>query len=69
MCYKDYFKITSVHRDDLEHRGFDTSNVDDATMEKLADKMSDAYLDGSFWEDLELIADILGIPRKDGCDS
>jgi hypothetical protein len=28
MCYKDYFKITSVHRDDLEHRGFDTSNVD-----------------------------------------
>ena len=33
-----FFKITSVHRDDLEHAGFDTSQVDDHTMERLPAK-------------------------------
>ena len=30
------FKITSVTRDDLERRGFDTTNITDAQMEELA---------------------------------
>jgi hypothetical protein len=36
-----YFPITSVHRDDLEGLGYDTSNVDDGTMlVELASKMA-----------------------------
>jgi hypothetical protein len=65
MIKEQYFKITSVHRDDLEERGFDTSKVDDAAMERLARKMADAYVENCFWDDLETIADIIGIPRRE----
>lgn len=58
-----FFPITSVHRDDLEARGFDVSEVDDATMEKLADKMEQAYLDSNYWTDLEYIAEYYGVPK------
>jgi hypothetical protein len=58
------FPITSVHRDDLEGLGYDTSNVDDGTMQELASKMADAYLDSVFWIDLPIIADHLEIPKK-----
>lgn len=59
-----YFNITSVHREDLESRGYDIRNISDATMERLADKMANEYLGGSFWIDLEIIADYLEIPKK-----
>ena len=59
-----YFPITSVHRDDLEGLGYDTSNVDDGTMQELASKMADAYLDQVFWIDLPIIADELELPKK-----
>lgn len=62
-----FFPITSVHRDDLESIGYDTSRVDDATMSRLASKLADAYCESSFWIDLPIIADYLGIPmRKEG---
>ena len=59
-----YFPITSVHRDDLSDK-FDTSDVDDDTMRRLADKMADAYMESVFWTDLEILADALDIPRKE----
>lgn len=59
-----YFPITSVHRDDLKGLGYDTSNVDDGTMQELASKMADAYLDSDFWIDLPIIADHLEIPKQ-----
>lgn len=65
MKNKCYFRITAVHRDDLEVQGFDTSEVDDATMELLARKMADAYVENCFRDDLETIADIIGIPRRE----
>ena len=71
MKNKVYFRITSVHRDDLELRGFDTSKVDDFTMERLARKMADAYIENCFWDDLETIADIIGLSRRmrnDACE-
>ena len=61
---KEYFTITSVAREDLQNRGFDTSKVDDSTMERLASKMSDAYLEIGFWIDLEIIAENLEIPKQ-----
>ncbi len=58
------FEITSVARADLDGVGYDTSKVDDRTMETLASKMGEAYVEQAFWIDLEIIADNLGIPKK-----
>ena len=64
-----YFPITSVHRADLEGKGFDVSKVTDCQMEQLANKMGDSYLEfGGFWECLEEYATGLGIPRIEGID-
>lgn len=60
---KDEFEITSVTREDLEDIGFDTSQVSDATMSKLASKMADDYCDQLFWTSLEIIAESLNIPK------
>ena len=59
----EYFKITSIHRADLDSIGFDISNVDDDTMIELADKMKEAYLEQGFWIDLPILAEQLGIPK------
>mgnify|MGYP006916031960 FL=1 len=60
---KEWFKITSVHRDDLIQAGFDGNAVDDATMERLASKMCDDYVTQLFWEHIGVIAEYLGIPK------
>jgi len=57
------FSITSVCRADLDGQGFDTSKVDDGTMEHLASKMADAYTENVFWIDLEILAENLNIPK------
>lgn len=59
---KKWFKITCVHRDDLIAIGFDGDAVDDATMERLANKMADDYVTQLFWCHLEIIAEYLEIP-------
>ena len=59
------FKITSVTREDLEMRGFDTTNITDEQMEELARKMCDDYLEQMFWISLDIIAeDIMGFKKK-----
>ena len=59
------FEITSVTREDLEYRGFDTTNITDAQMEELARKMCDDYLEQMFWISLDIIAeDIMGFKKK-----
>lgn len=59
------FNITSVSRQDLEMRGFDTTNITDEQMERLAQKMCDDYLDQMFWISLDIIAeDIMGFKKK-----
>ncbi|QQG42527.1 MAG: hypothetical protein HYW15_03425 [Candidatus Giovannonibacteria bacterium] len=58
------FPITSICREDLEGIGFDVSEVDDGTMEQIASKMADAYLEIIFWIDAPIIAEHCGVPRK-----
>jgi len=61
-----YFEISSLHRDDLESIGYDTSKVDDSDMKTLASKLGSDYCDQLFWDSLPIIADYLNIPmRKD----
>lgn len=53
----EFFPVSFVTRDDLEVSGYDTSNMTDSDMERLADKMGDAYCDDGYWIDLEIIAE------------
>jgi len=58
-----YFPITRVCRADLEGKGFDTSNVTDDVMKRLASCMENDYLEQMYWLSLEAAADHLDIPR------
>lgn len=59
-----YFPITSVHRDDLQGAGFDVERISDDDMKELADKMANNYCEQLFWGSMEIIAEILGFPKK-----
>ncbi|MDR1172864.1 MAG: hypothetical protein LBL24_10450 [Bacteroidales bacterium] len=61
---EDYFEISSLHRDDLEHIGYDTAGVDDSDMKTLASRLGSDYCEQLFWSSLPVIADCLGIPVK-----
>ena len=63
---KESFCISRLSREDLELIGFDASNVDDETMQHIADKLGEDYCGQLFWTSLEIIAEEgFGIPRKD----
>lgn len=59
----EYFDISCIHRDDIKDAGYDGDKLDDAEMEKLADKMDDYYLEYGYHEDLELACEKLEIPK------
>jgi hypothetical protein len=61
-----YFGISSLHRDDLEGIGYNTSRVDDSVMKTLASKLGDDYCEQLFWNSLPILADALGIPKRKG---
>ncbi|MDR2628282.1 MAG: hypothetical protein LBC40_09640 [Dysgonamonadaceae bacterium] len=60
-----FFEISLLHRDDLEHIGYDTSLVDDSLMQNLASKLGDDYCDQLFWDSLSVLAGLLGIPERE----
>lgn len=65
LAEANYFDITSVEKQDLEERGYDTSSVDERRMGRIADEMCDYYLDsGTFSEDLCTAADNIGLKKK-----
>lgn len=59
----EYFDISFVHRDDIKDSGYDGDKLDDATMERLANKMNDYNLEYGYREDLELACEKLEIPK------
>jgi hypothetical protein len=63
-----FFEISLLHRDDLEHIGYDASRADDSVMKKLASKLGDDYCEQLFWNSLPIIADALGIPQKENSE-
>lgn len=60
----EFFPITSVSRADLESKGFDTSEITDDQMKRLASKMADDYLEQMYWISMKIIAEELGFPKK-----
>ena len=61
---RDYYPISSLHIDDLIFQGFDVGKVTESDIKRLADKLSDDYCEQLFWGSLNIIADGMGIPRK-----
>lgn len=61
---KSSFPIACLSKCDLEDRGFDTSGVSEAAMQRLAEKMGEDYCQQMFYESMETLADIHGIPMK-----
>ena len=61
---KELFEVIAISRDDIEEGlGFDSSNISDETMEKIADAMADMYLDDGFWSDLAFLLEKFEIPK------
>jgi hypothetical protein len=62
----EYWFVALLHRDDLDSCGFDSSQVDDETMGKLADAMEESYRKCGFHIELQECANRLGIPKRGG---
>ena len=60
-----YFPISSLHKDDLESIGYDTSKISDSDMETIARKLGDDYTEQLFWSSLPILADYVGVPSKE----
>ena len=58
-----FFSITTIQREDLKEVGFDVSNVTDEQMASLAAEMAANYCRQLFWENLETVAEEIGIQR------
>lgn len=59
----EYFDISCIHRDDIKDSGYDGEQMDDETMERLADMINDYNLEYGYREDLELACEQLKIPK------
>lgn len=67
---KESFCISRLSREDIESIGFDTSDVDDKTMQALAEDLGEDYCNQLFWISLEIIAEeSYHIPKKEGFSS
>lgn len=47
---KEEFKCVTLSRADFECLGYDTSNISDAQMERIASKIGDTLVDNLYWE-------------------
>lgn len=62
------FPISYLTRGDLEDAGYDTENVTDEQIERIASRMDKYYSEGyceSFMQDLECAADYVGLDKLD----
>jgi len=58
------FPILCLSRTDLETLGFDTSDIDDRTMERLTEKLADDYCSNFLCDSLESICECLEISKR-----
>lgn len=60
----EFFPITSLHRDDLKHYGYDADKITDEEMRTLARKMASDYLNQLYHQSMDIIAESMGLPKK-----
>lgn len=62
----NYFAVCCVAREDVEQQGFDSSNLSDEDMERIASKMDDLIREGcDYWNALDAACEYWEIPRKE----
>ena len=61
---KNEFIVSILSREDFEEVGFDASNVDDETIQRIADKLGDLFCDQMFWPALVYLATDHKIPHR-----
>jgi len=54
---KEFFVVSVVSREDLINQGWEAKDLDDATMQNIADKMGNAFCDCGYWDILDGVAD------------
>lgn len=64
-----YFPVATLHRNELEEKGFIGVEISDEQMEDLARKMEKDYHDRLFWDSMEIIAENMDLPRHPRCPS
>ena len=60
----EFFQVTSISRADLDALGYNTEDITDKQMERLARKMAEAYLEQLYWESLDILAECMGFKLK-----
>ena len=60
---QEFFPIAQVSREDLKWKKFDTSDVTDEQMRRIASLMDNTFLEGDYWPALVAAAEHLEIPR------
>ena len=63
MTHLQPISITSLSPEDLASLGYDLTNVTQDDLKAIRRRMSDVYVEDRFWDDLEIIADNLKIPK------
>lgn len=58
------FPIACLRREDLEKQDFNVDGLTDSQMERLAEKLGDAYVENDFIDSLNTFAMLNNIPLK-----
>lgn len=61
------YESVVVSREDFEEIGFDTSNITDNEMARIASKIGDSLVEGDYWELIREWAYNYKMPMKNGC--
>lgn len=59
---KETFNCVTLSRADFEDRGFDTSNINDEQMERIAQKIGETLVENLYWEGIDYWGTIMNMP-------
>lgn len=62
---KESFKCVVLSRADFEDRGFNTSNISDEQMERIAQKIGETLVENLYWECIDYWGEIMDMPKID----
>lgn len=60
----EFFQVTSISRADLDALGYNTEDITDKQMERLARKMAEDYIEQLYWTSMDTLAECMGFKLK-----
>lgn len=60
---KETFNCVTLSRADFEDRGFDTSNISDERMERIASRIGDTLVENLYWECIDVWGESEKMPK------